>query len=536
MSSARPWALAGALALGGAAALLAGTRAGALAGDGATSDRRRAEQTPAQVAAELDALLAAAWEAEGLVPTGPAGDEEVVRRLYLDLVGTIPTAPQVERFLADRAPGKRERLVEELLATPGFARHMANRWADVLVGHGEADKRREFVAGIFRPWLERQLADRRPWGEVVTEMLTATGTVYESPPLNYLGRRDHDATDLAGAVSKAFLGVQIQCAQCHDHPYKAEWKQKDFWRVAAFFARVEPRNDQMRSSLGESERGEVRIPAPPGQQGELVEPRFITGESIDPDEGTFRRDELARILTSAKNPWFVRATVTRVWSFFFDATFTDPDDLSRPRHEELLSILERDFRASGYDMRRLCEVILRTRAYQLTSTGPADTKDAQVELYARSRLRPLLPEQLWNSFSLATDLATTLKAGTETEEAAAQQLAGLKARFFEVFARGLEDTALEQYTITQALNLLNGPLTNDALWVRPHNQLMKRLLSLSGDDAKVTTLFLRVLGRGATKAERKALAMKGFSSQEQAFFIQDVFWALMNSSEFVYNH
>jgi hypothetical protein len=199
------------------------------------------------VAKEIDAALAEFWKAQSVVPTQRCTDEEFVRRVYLDVVGTIPSAAQTDAFLADPQPDRREKLVETLLASAGASRHFADLWSEVLVGQGGNEKDRNFVPGVFRPWLEKELAAKRPYPALIADLLTATGDPYTSPAVNFFGRREFVATDMAGGVSQAFLGVKIQCAQCHDHPYE-NIKQTDFQGMAAFFARMTLPTSRTRSS------------------------------------------------------------------------------------------------------------------------------------------------------------------------------------------------------------------------------------------------------------------------------------------------
>ncbi|MDC3379253.1 DUF1549 and DUF1553 domain-containing protein, partial [Planctomycetota bacterium] len=318
----------------------------------------------------------------------------------------------------------------------------------------------------------------------------------------------------------------------HDHPFDPEISQRDFWGVAAFFSRTARGNDMDMATLVERRQGTVRMPAPPGQQGQEMLPRFLTGEFVDPGPGKHLRRELGRLVTERRNPDFVRATVNRVWTFFFGEGFVDPDeitgfDLPMP---EVLYRLERDFRASGYDMKRLCQVILNTRVYQLSSRGPEAGKYEQLATFARARLRVLNPEQLWSSIVVATGLDKPM-AGEEAQYA--QQRAMMLQRvFLRAFAQG--DDELEQNSIPQALLLINGPITNDVLV--PQNPVIAGILNQDSYDEQLMALFLRVLGRPASRAERQSLALPDASTFEQAQFIQDVAWALINSSEFSYNH
>jgi hypothetical protein len=451
--------LTGTLALAVGAFVAADGGAPALA-----ADESPAARSARDVAADVDRLVAAAWAKEGVKPNPRCSDEEFVRRAYLDLVGTIPTAPQAEDFLKDASPDKRARLVDDLLASPGFARHFANQWADVLVGVSVGDDRRDFVAGLFLPWLERQMATGRPYGEWVTELLTAKGTAYTNPAVNYAGRKDHSPSDLAGAVSKAFLGVQIQCAQCHDHPYE-DITQKDFESFSAFWGRVRlkpadipfemfgPRaveQEQKRVQRAVDEmvkqgipEGEARIRAerqkvrtrevddiPGGTpvpkallEGRMkglgeaakAQPKFLKGPTYADRAGETRREALARWITDPANPYTAKAFANRVWGWFLGRGIVHPvDDFSSvnvPSVPGALDVLAADAAANGFDLRRAIRIVTATRAYQ-TSTASKDRPAKAQEVFAAGPLKPLTSQQSFDSLNVALGVVADGRALT----------------------------------------------------------------------------------------------------------------------------
>lgn len=486
---------------------------------------------PAAVAAEVDRLLEAGWAGAGVTPAGPASDGELLRRLSLDVLGVVPEQATVHAFLLQRRGDRRQRLIRATLQDPLAARFMAVRWANELLGRSHRLQSGGDQAPLVL-WLERQLRANRPWDEVVRELLAAEGRQDVNGAVQYLLRFGDDPAEMTGNAMRVFQGQQLQCAQCHDHPFRPGIAQRDFWGVAAFFARVTRREEMGTPLLVERARGSVSIPAPPGVQPEEVPPRFLTGEWVDPGPGRHLRRALAELITSPRNPDFVRATVNRVWSFYFGRGFVDPDEIDQVGfpQEAALVRLEQDFRASGHDLRRLSEVILLTRAYQLGSAGPEQGKHEQQDLFARARLRTLSPEQLWASFARATGVERARP--DEDPLQVADRARQVQARFLAVFAQG--DEELEQNTIPQALLLLNGPLTNAAL--APGRPAMAELLQLPTQDERIMALFLRFLGRPASRAEREALRLEDASSAEQAQMLQDVAWALLNSSEFTYQH
>jgi hypothetical protein len=468
--------------------------------------------TPQQVSAEVDALLAAAWTEAGVRPAPAASEAEWLRRLSLDVEGVVPEERTVAAALAQRLD--RAALVKGLVRGQGFARSMSARWSNLLIGRRavlESDGREDALA----TWLAQQLAGGAPWDGVVRDLLAPP--VERGGPAQYGARYGGRIEEVTGNALRVFQGLPLQCAQCHDHPYHDDWKQTDFWSVAAFLA------------------GGPTVDVP-GRPGVSVPRRYLGGER--PRDGADGRVELARILCAPANAYFARATVNRVWSFFFGGAFQDPDDLTQaPRLPAVLDRLAVDFRESGHDLRRLCEVILGTRAYGLSSEGPADTKAAQLAVFARARLRPHSPEQLWSSLARATGLdVVPTTGGPDAQERARDRREQLRRDFLRAFGQQDEGEP-DQYTQTQALALLNGSLTNVVLRAGPEGSpAMTHILGLPGFDEQLSSLYLRVVGRPPTRAERQALRPQGLSSEEQAQLLSDVFWALLNSSEFVTNH
>ena len=441
----------GSLALAAALVVAAAVPA-VLAADDAPA-AKTAPADPRDVAKRIDAAIEASWKEAGVRPNRACSDEEFVRRVHLDIVGALPTALQVEDFLKDASPAKREQLVETLLATPGYARHFANLWGEVLVGVGTGDNDRDFVPGIFLPWLERQFASERPYGEIVTELITAQGTPYASPPVNFLSRLDTNPTDLAGVVSRAFLGVQIQCAQCHDHPYE-DIRQTEFQGMTAFFGRIRLRpaeipyemfgprgvererektertvQELMKNGMSEPEArlraeqqkpktreitdlpGGVRLPKAyaEGRQrflGEAskAEPIFLKGGGYTDVASETRRQALARWVSDPANPYTARALANRTWGWFLGRGFVHPvDDFQSANPAAVpaaLDLLAKDTAASGFDLKRLVRIVTATRAYQ-TSTAAKERPEQAVRLFAAGPLKPLTPQQSFDSLNVS---------------------------------------------------------------------------------------------------------------------------------------
>ncbi len=432
------------------------------------------ERAPVDVAMELDFLIQDAWTQEGLEATRLCTDEEYVRRAYLDVIGTIPSADQVRAFVKDDTPGKRAKLVDRLLATPGYARHFTNLWGRVLVGQADVGgNNREYIPALFRTWFETQLVNERPYGEIVTEIVTASGTVYENAPVNFSGRRDHSVTDIAGATSKAFLGVQIQCAQCHDHPYE-EISQADFNGMAAFWARTigipkeidysilgpaavaraeaseqryyddalkagkseaEARNIATRrgvrrsrdvkdletqprytTAAANSPRGKAMLKRALRNVPEEIinaSPKFLKGATFDGTTAPTRRAALAEWIVDTDNPYTAPALANRYWGWLLGRGFVHPvDDFSSvniPSVPEALKLLARDTADHEFDLKRLVRIITATRSYQLSTATPERTELAD-EFFAAGPLKELSPQQTFDSIQIAMGV---VKDGTK---------------------------------------------------------------------------------------------------------------------------
>jgi Protein of unknown function (DUF1553)/Protein of unknown function (DUF1549) len=566
------------------------------------STAERGGGSPAEITARLDAALEGLWEAEEVRPAGPADDAEFLRRVSLDVAGVIPDEASVRAFLSDRDRDKRAAKIRELIGGPGYSRTMATRWAYLLVGRdylirstniamrqrsdpaamsegamdggmtGGADAAPDTYDGPVPPlvgWLEGQLEANTPWDEVVRELIAAEGTAVTNPATHFTiaHLRSGGAEEMAGVTARLFQGVQIQCAQCHDHPY-TDWTQNDFYGVAAFFARARVRrtpppegSDRKRGPFRVTERGDaqIRLPAPDGQRGRLVLPRYLTGDVPNPTAGA-RRSALADMMTAEDNPYFARAIVNRTWGQLFGRGLLEPvDDLEQTGGAlgDILDMLAADFRASGYDLQRLVEVIVSSRAYQLSSGGDPEDGNDQLALFARARMRALSAEQLFYSVYQATGVEDVAAANPRQRQRLERAKFAMLRQFLQTFGDDEAQEVVEEGTIPQALLLLNGPLSNDAVAPRRGHPLYEQLLAQGDMAQRVETLYLRTLGRLPTRTEaRKVVAYLNAAAAgdsaaggqprrgrrqaqavgERAQAYADVVWALLNSSEFSLNH
>lgn len=491
--------------------------------------------SPQKMAAHIDEVLARRWRAEEIRPAAEADDAEFMRRIYLDLTGKIPTVGQARKFLDDTAPDKRARLIDRLQGRPGHATHLANTWNDFLIPDS-ATLRRYGGANQFYLWLTDKFTENAPYDEVVRELLLAEGAFNQSGPLLYYFALEGKPEELAANSARSFLGVKIECAQCHDHPYD-HWTQRDFWGYAAFFAQLERPNPRQpfATQVRDTDTGDVKLP----DTDEVVPPKFLSGDVAKKIDGTTRRQQLARWLTSADNPYFARAAVNRVWAHMFGRGLVDPvDDLgdhNSPSQPQLLDELAEYFVESGFDLRGLVKTLALTRAYQLSSISIAGEPE-HPELFARAAIKTLTAEQLYDCLAQATARRQTSSVNQNRSNVSRRST---RQAFLNKFrAPGASPTDY-QNGIPQALTLMNGRDVRDATDLEQSDILVALTAPFFNDEQRVETLFLATLSRRPSDRERAKFVAyvtekQGTSAKRKA--LGDILWALLNSAEFTLNH
>jgi hypothetical protein len=504
---------------------------------------------PAPLVAGIDREWRRALDRAGVEPAAEADDAEFLRRATLDLTGRVPSWQRARAFLDDRDPDKRRKLVDELLAGPEYGRHAAAVWRDLLAPPDDSAKPRP---DTLSPWLAEQFNRNRGWDAIVRDLLTAEGPVQRTPQLGFvLAHADglHPRPELlADATARLFLGVSLQCAQCHDHPF-ARWKQADFWGLAAFFSHVRPDSPKGGPNLAiiegeplpqagrEPPRGAALLV--PGEKGpaagKVVRARFPGGAELGEDVAEPFRPRLADWLTARDNPYFARNAVNRLWARLFGRGLVEPlDGLggdNSPANPALLDLLAREFADSGYDLKHLIRGLCLSRAYQRTSRAGGDA--GEEGLFARMAVKPLRPEVLFDS------LAATLHGGP-ADKKAGPKTPGVKNRdplegreaFVRLFrARGGNDDGAAHPGTPQVLHLLNGPLLNDG------GALVGRLADGDADrERAVETLFLAAYARRPTPGEVELVGRYLDKQPSARAGYAGVLWALLNSSEFLLNH
>jgi hypothetical protein len=495
----------------------------------------------AEMAARIDARLAEACQRENVQPAPLAEDPEFLRRAWLDLCGTIPPINDpdgisgIRGFLKSTDPDKRIRLVERLLARPSHATHFANVWKNVLLPQ-DADIQRVVAEAGFQSWLRGQFADNVPYDTLIADLVLAQGQANQPGPALFYTSLGLKPEELAASTSRAFLGTQIQCAQCHDHPFD-HWKKADFWGYAAFFAQLRRASGRQPVALAvaDDQVGEVTLP----DSKDPVTPRFLGGETSVDGQGKTRRQRLVQWLTWPENPFVARAAVNRVWALLFGRGLVHPvDDLGQHNasaNPELLAELADYFVRTGYDLNCLVRTLARTKAYQRTSRSLPGDAD-RPELFARMAIKSLTAEQLFDCLSEAMRRREDPPQSNNFSALVART--GLQSRqaFLARFRAPTQGATEYEGGIPQALTLMNGAGIRQATHVAQSDLLVALDAPFFTTEQRVEVLFLSTLSRPPRDQERSKFVtfVERSGSGRQA--LGDVLWALLNSAEFMLNH
>ena len=508
--------------------------------------------TPRQLADRIDEQLARRWAVEQIQPAPSASDSEFVRRVHLDLIGRIPRVSETREFLGDKAADKRAKLIERLLTNAQFVSHWSNTWRDIILPAG-GNQQASFFVNTLRNWIEQQIRKDVPYDKMVRDLLAAPtnlaqplpglppGQRIATGPLAFFQAQEFKAENLAASTARVFLGVRLECAQCHDHPF-AKWSQTDFWGLAAFYSGMQPSNfarpvgGQQPVALKNPGR-EIKIPG----KEKIVKAKFPTGEPPLWQDGAESRSVLAEWVTSKNNPYFARTVANRLWAQCFglgllDPCDDEPTDDNPIRHPELLADLTQQFIAHDFDLKYLIRSIMLSQTYQRTS---ALTHPSQKEphAFARMPVRGLTPEQLFDSLTTATGYNFQPNQGNQQFVAFNDQSA--RGQFLSRFAMQERRTET-QTSILQALALMNGKFVADATSLRTSNTLAAVAdVPFMTVEQKLDTLFLAALSRSPRAEERDRLltyVQRGGTHNDPGAALADVFWVLLNTSEFLFNH
>jgi hypothetical protein len=519
-----------------------------------------ANQVPAETFAQaprrnfIDQHVLAKLAALRLPPSPRCDDATFLRRAYLDTIGTLPTADEARAFLADPAADKRDRLIDTLLSRPEFVDYWTYKWADLLLLSGE--RLRPKALETYYKWIRQNVAANKPWDELVREIVTAVGSTHENGAANFYALHQ-DPEMMAETTAQAFMGLSIQCAKCHNHPLE-KWTNDQYYAFANLFARV-----RAKGWGGDYRGGDGLRTVYSDTQGELIQPSRgmpqppapLDGQPLAFEATADRRLAVADWLTSPENPYFTRAITNRVWANFFGVGLVEAvDDLRATNpasNEELLTAASAYLVENKYDLKELMRAILRSEAYQRDSTPLAENKPDE-RFYSRYYVKRLKAEVLLDAIAQATVVPTDFKAATPDNRNPGAAIPHIKraiqlpdgyvdSYFLTTFGKPdrlitCECERSNEPSMTQVLHLYNGDTVNKKL-AAPGSAAERA--AAEADNAKIVEdLYLSALSRLPTDDERQKLAaeLSAAKTEERRQAIEDLYWSVLTSREFLFNH
>ena len=488
----------------------------------------------------IDEKVFAKLKESGIPPSPVCDDATFIRRVTIDIAGRLPTLEEVQQFLADKDPHKRDRLIDRLLASPDYADYFANKWAAVLRIKREANVtvRSNYA---FREWIRQSFLENKPYDQFVREIIAASGEVGQHPPVTWY-RHVRQVNEQVEDVAQLFLGLRIQCARCHHHPFE-KWSQQDYYGMAAFFSRVGrkpgrfPNEERIYHRRGAASATNPKTGRPVPPTGLDAAPAGVPPE-MDP------RHALVDWMTAPDNPFFARALVNRYWKHFLGRGIVEPEDDMRvtnpPSNPELLDALAEYFVKSGYDLKALIRTICQSTTYQLSAV-PNEHNKHDKQNYSRYYPKRLHAEVLLDAIDQLTGVKT--RFGGLPPEVRAVQLpdSGVNNYFLTIFGRPQGDSACEcerssEANLAQSLHLLNSGEINSK--ITSGNSLARRLAADKRPDAeKVKELYLRAYSRLPSPEELEVALhyIEKHKAQKHVAY-EDILWTLINTKEFLFNH
>ena len=503
----------------------------------------------------IDEQIRKGWTDNEIKPSEVADDAEWVRRVYLDIVGHVPAGKTVEDFIKDKEPAKRSKLIDKLLADSSYVRNFTTYWTNVLIGRTTPDKTNR---GALEKFLRESFSQNLPWNDIVYKLIAAEGRFDDKGEVNYLlaqlqlnPNSEEYVVEATAKTARVFLGLQVQCTQCHNHPFN-DWKQNQFWEFNSFFRQMqredhEKYNDKtgrMDDDYSELVRRDFQGPVYYETRAGLMlvaYPKYF-GTEVDQGSETNRRLELAKSITQDDtNKFLAKAIVNRMWGHYFANGFTRPIDDMGPHnpasHPELLDRLADEFIKSKYDLKQLSRWICNSEAYNLTSKfNPKNEIDnpanGEVPLFSHMYVKPMQVEQLYESLLVAT-AAGSAGGGSSSEERTQWM-----TQFKQIFGNDDEESAMYSGTIPQALLMMNGDLVKSAISADKGSYLGSVLQNPAyhKEPERIRALYMAALGRTPSNSELKKMTDIMVREKDKLSAYQDLYWALLNSNEFIVNH
>ena len=472
-----------------------------------------------------------------LLPSEPCDDAAFIRRTSLDITGTLPAPAEVEQFTRDKDPARRERLVDQLLARKEFADLWVMKWAELLQIRSRDNRVYPKAAELYFEWLHDQILTNAPLDRMVQSLLTASDSNFRNPAANYF-QIEQETLKMAENTAQVFMGMRIQCAQCHNHPFD-RWRMDDYYSFAAFFAQVghKPGDDPRETIIFDKTDGEVKHLV----TGATMRPKFLGGD-VPEIKGQTRREVLARWLTSPENPYFARSLANMIWAHFLGRGLIEPVDDVRisnpPSNPELLDALAAKLIEYKYDFKKLVRDICASHTYQL-STRPNATNASDDRNFSKAAIRRIRAEVLLDCISEVTgthDKFPGLPQGAHAVEIADGNTG---TYFLTTFGRATRTSVCScevkiDPNLSQALHLLNGDTIQNKI---EQGGLVKTLLKQGKTPEQIIeSLYLRCFSRKPTSEELNKLRPFLTSDSDAQQGLNDIFWSLLNAKEFVFNH
>jgi hypothetical protein len=489
----------------------------------------------------IDDLVWKKLQSLGITPSEPVDDGKFLRRVSLDLIGRLPTPEETRAFLADESSDKREKLIDALLERPEYADHWANQWADLL----RPNPYRVGIKAVFNydNWIREQFRQNRPYDQFVYDLLTAQGSTWRNGATT-LFRDRREPEEITTLVSQLFLGVRLECAKCHHHPFE-KWSQEDFYSFAAYFARVGRKGTGLSPPISGGEemvltakKGSVAHPL----TGETLSPRPLFGEAPVADESADPREALAGWIASDDNEFFARVQVNRIWATLMGRGIVDPvDDLrttNPPTNEPLLAALAAEFRVQKYDLKKLLRTITTSHVYSLSSI-PNERNVADTRNYSRHYRQRLRAEVLAGAIDDITGTNTTFEAMPAKSRANQIWTHRVDSLLLDTFGRPdpNRDPPCErttESTVTQTLHLMNAPVIHGKI-TADDGRIAQLAASDKSTDEIVEELYLAVYSRYPDEEERaigrQVFEQEGANRRRAA---EDFLWAMVNTPEFIF--
>jgi hypothetical protein len=491
------------------------------------------------------------WQELAIAPSDLCTDAEFIRRVSIDLTGTLPTPAQLKAFLADNDPAKRDKLIDRLLETPEYSCYFANKWSDILKVRRAKQPQRAFGTFAFHNWIRESIAADKPYDEFVREILAAIGDESKCPPTVWY----KDITTPEQFVDDAcqvFLGVRVACAQCHHHPYE-KWSQDDYWGMAAFYGRVGKKVMPQPGVVvqGQQNQRNVIFNKPAGtvknkRTGKDAVMRPLDAEPVSVTAGDDPRHKLVDWMVDAKNPFFARAVANRYWSYFFGRGIVDPVDDMRvtnpPSNPELLDALAKELVDHNYSLKHLIKVIVKSRTYQL-SAFPNQWNKHDKKAFARFYPRRMTAEVLYDALCQVTGSPPAFPGLPTDKHAPARAIMlpdeSFASYFLDVFGRPQRLSSCECERITEAnlamvLHLLNSEEVQTKL-ARAGARCDQLAKDPRPDTDKVEELFLWTVGRPPNAGQMQlALQTIQMNSKNKRIAYEDILWTLINTKEFIF--